>query len=287
MEEKLKGVKLFDELVEENINELQDPLAINFLNKGLTEGLFQLESKGMKSTIKKVGIDSFEDLYAIISLYRPGPKDYIQEYARNRKNTNLIEKIHPLYDEIVASTYGIIIYQEQIMQIAQKIANLSFSEADLMRKAISKKNEQQLLEYRKKFYEGGIKNNINSETLNLIYDKIEKFAQYGFNKSHAVSYAFLTMKMAYYKARYPQVYFAALISNAYGDQKKILEYVSELKSLNFNVYSPEIRHFTNTTKVENGDIYLPFSMIKGFGKESINKIFEDIKINGSFENETL
>ncbi|VEU75729.1 DNA polymerase III alpha subunit [Mycoplasmopsis maculosa] len=287
MEEKIKGVSLFDDLVNKNELELQDPLAINFLNRGLTEGLFQLESKGMKSTIKKVGINSFEDLYAIISLYRPGPKDYISIYSENRKNPKLIEKIHPLYDDILKETYGIIIYQEQIMQIAQKIANMSFSEADLLRKAISKKNENDLFKYREKFFNGGIKNGIDGKILNEIYDKIEKFALYGFNKSHAVSYAYLTMKMAYYKARYPQVYFAALISNSYGDQEKIYEYVEELKNLNFSVYSPEITNFSSNANVIDGDIYLPFNMIKGFGNESISKINEEIKNNGLFKNENI
>ncbi|WP_406617449.1 DNA polymerase III subunit alpha [Mycoplasmopsis adleri] len=287
MENKLNNQVLFDDLVKQNPLELQDPLALSFLNNGYTEGLFQLESPGMKNTIKKVGIQSFEDLYAIISLYRPGPKDYISEYAANRQNPKLIEKIYPAYDEIVAPTYGIIIYQEQIMQIAQAVGNMSFAQADLLRRAISKKKEDDLIKYRKVFFEGGLKKGLSQSVLNEIYNKIEKFAQYGFNKSHAVSYAYLTMKMAYYKARYPQVYFAALISNSAGDQKKIQLYVNELRNLNFCVFSPNIRYFTNSALLQDGNLYLPFNMIKGCGNESINKIIQDVNENGPFTNMQL
>ncbi|WP_027334677.1 DNA polymerase III subunit alpha [Mycoplasmopsis felifaucium] len=287
IENKLTGVKLFDELVQNDPLILQDPLAISYLNQGLTEGLFQLESSGMKSTIKKVGIKSFEDLYAIISLFRPGPKDYISEYAKNRQSPDLIEKIYPSYDAIVVPTFGIIIYQEQIMQIAQQVGNMSFARADMLRRAISKKNEEDVLKYKKEFFEGGLKNGLSQNILTEIYNKIEKFAQYGFNKSHAVSYAYLTMKMAYYKARYPQVYFASLISNSYGDQKKIDLYVKELRRMNFCVFSPNILHFTNSALIYDGDIYLPFNMIKGFGTEGVNKISEDIYKNGSYENLSL
>lgn len=287
IEKRISKLKLFDELIYENDLELQDPMAINLLNNGNTEGLFQIESSGMKSTIKRVGIQSFEDLFAIISLYRPGPKEYIKDYANNRKNPKLIEKIDPVYDEIVAPTYGIIIYQEQIMEIAQAVAKMSFAQADLLRRAISKKNEVELHKYRNTFFEGGLRNNFSIESLTKIYDKIEKFAQYGFNKSHAVSYAYLTMKMAYYKARYPQVYFSALISNSYGDQNKIASFVNELKNMNFSVYSPSIIHFTNSAIVDNGDIYLPFNMIKGLGAESIKKIALDIKENGQYKDLSL
>ncbi|CBH40398.1 DNA polymerase III subunit alpha [Mycoplasmopsis agalactiae] len=287
IEKRISKLKLFDQLVYENDLELQDPMAINLLNNGNTEGLFQIESSGMKSTIKRVGIQSFEDLFAIISLYRPGPKEYIKDYANNRKNPKLIEKIDPVYDEIVAPTYGIIIYQEQIMEIAQAVAKMSFAQADLLRRAISKKNEVELHKYRNTFFEGGLRNNFSIESLTKIYDKIEKFAQYGFNKSHAVSYAYLTMKMAYYKARYPQVYFSALISNSYGDQNKIASFVNELKNMNFSVYSPSIIHFTNSAIVDNGDIYLPFNMIKGLGAESIKKIALDIKENGQYKDLSL
>ncbi|MCE6061458.1 DNA polymerase III subunit alpha [Mycoplasmopsis agalactiae] len=287
IEKRISKLKPFDELVYENDLELQDPMAINLLNNGNTEGLFQIDSSGMKSTIKRVGIQNFEDLFAIISLYRPGPKEYIKDYANNRKNPKLIEKIDPVYDEIVAPTYGIIIYQEQIMEIAQAVAKMSFAQADLLRRAISKKNEVELHKYRNTFFEGGLRNNFSIESLTKIYDKIEKFAQYGFNKSHAVSYAYLTMKMAYYKARYPQVYFSALISNSYGDQNKIASFVNELKNMNFSVYSPSIIHFTNSAIVDNGDIYLPFNMIKGLGAESIKKIALDIKENGQYKDLSL
>nr|WP_307920340.1 hypothetical protein [Mycoplasmopsis bovis] len=155
IEKRISKNKLFDELVYENGLELQDPMAINLLNNGNTEGLFQIESSGMKNTIKKVGIQNFEDLFAIISLYRPGPKDYIKDYANNRKDPSLIEKIDPTYDEIVAPTHGIIIYQEQIMEIAQAVAKMSFAQADLLRRAISKKMKLNFINIETHFSKAG------------------------------------------------------------------------------------------------------------------------------------
>ncbi|WP_406615884.1 DNA polymerase III subunit alpha [Mycoplasmopsis hyopharyngis] len=272
IEKYLKPEQIFENIVEKDFLEINDPLTLEMLNQGYTEGLFQLESFGMKKTIKQVHLDSFNDLYAIISLFRPGPLDYISAYAGNKKDPKLVKKIHPIYDEILAPTYGIIVYQEQIMLIAQKIALMSFSQADLLRRAISKKDEEKMKAYRQIFFNGAKANNIPEKLINDIYDNIEKFALYGFNKSHAVAYSFLTMKMAYYKVRHPLYFFASLISTALGSREKINAYAQELRNLNYHVKSPEICYSGKNVNLINNSIYLPFEMIKGLGAETLEKL---------------
>ncbi|MCS4536643.1 DNA polymerase III subunit alpha [Mycoplasma sp. CSL7475-4] len=263
---------------------INDQKVFKNLNDGFTEGLFQLESPGMKKTISKVKLNLFEDLYAIISLFRPGPMAYISTYANNKQNPSLIQKIHPIYDEILSSTCGIMVYQEQIMLIAQKVANMSFVEADFLRRAISKKDEQNIRQYKDKFVEGALKNGLSESQVNKIYSNIERFAEYGFNKSHAVSYAFLTMKMAFYKTYYPLIFYSALISNSRGSQSKINQYALEIRKQNKIVNSPSILHSSANTVIKNGQIWLPFDIIKGFGGESINKIIQNIDEYGPFSN---
>ncbi|BAP00796.1 DNA polymerase III alpha subunit [Mycoplasmopsis californica HAZ160_1] len=261
---------------------LNDPKTFERLNHGLTQGIFQLESDGMKKTISKVKINTFHDLYAIISLFRPGPERYISNYAENKENPENIQKIHPKYDAILESTYGIMVYQEQIMQIAQQVAGMSFANADFLRRAISKKNEDEIKKYKDEFYRGALKNGLNQSQIQLVFSNIERFAQYGFNKSHAVSYAFLTMKMAYYKTYFPMHFYSALITNMRGDQKKISDYVSEMRRLNINVFSPEIIHSSSQCIVKNNSMYLPFDLIKGFGSEGVNKIIKCKEENSDF-----
>ncbi|WP_027120861.1 DNA polymerase III subunit alpha [Mycoplasmopsis lipofaciens] len=282
IEENIENEKHFDLLVKNNAQELNDPTTFAMLNMGFTEGLFQLESNGMKSTIKKVMIESFEDLYAIISLFRPGPKTYISEYAKIKKNPKLMDQIHPEYDEIVKPTNGIIVYQEQIMQIAQKIGGLTYSQADILRRAISKKKEMDIQLYRNLFFQNALKKGIKEKIINDIYNNIEKFALYGFNKSHAVCYAYITMKMAYYKSRYPLLFYSSLISNCAGAQATINKYSAEIKSMNYIVHSPEITKSLNKCRIYNNELYLPFTMIKNFGNEGINKILKDIQDNGFY-----
>ncbi|QBF34352.1 DNA polymerase III subunit alpha [Mycoplasmopsis phocirhinis] len=269
---------------------INDQNVFKNLNDGLTEGLFQLESPGMKKTISKVKLNLFEDLYAIISLFRPGPMAYITTYANNKQNPSLIQSIHPVYDQILSSTYGIMVYQEQIMLIAQKVANMSFVEADFLRRAISKKDEQKIKQYKQKFIDGALQNGLNQSQVYKIYSNIERFAEYGFNKSHAVSYAFLTMKMAFYKTYYPLIFYSALISNSRGSQTKINQYALEIRKQNKIVNSPCILNSSVNTVIKNEQIWLPFDIIKGFGGESVNKIINNINELGPFSknlNETI
>ncbi|WLP85953.1 DNA polymerase III subunit alpha [Mycoplasma seminis] len=274
----------FDNLIGKSYSKFLDADAIKLLNNLLTNGIFQLESPGMQNAIKEVGIDSFDDIYAIISLFRPGPMQYIATYGRNKQNPNNIEKLHPLYDEIVKNTYGIIVYQEQIMQIAQKVAGMSFAQADLLRRAISKKDEAKLHSYKAAFFQGGLQNNIPLNVLEEIYSNIEKFAAYGFNKSHAVAYALIAYKLAYYKAKYPLIFYKVLISNSSSDQQNIKKYVADATNQGIKVHSPEINVSTDVVEIVNNELYLPILMIKGVGGVAAGKITEERKTNGTYNN---
>ncbi|MFV8489216.1 DNA polymerase III subunit alpha [Mycoplasma sp. 31_09] len=273
----------FDNLVGRSYGKFIDPDVAKLLNNLLTNGIFQLESPGMQNAIKEVHIDSFDDIYAIISLFRPGPMQYISTYSRNKLNPNNIEKLHPAYDEIVKNTFGIILYQEQIMQIAQKVAGMSFAQADLLRRAISKKDETKLHSYKSDFFAGGLKNGISAEVLEKIYSNIERFAAYGFNKSHAVAYALIAYKLAYYKVKYPLIFYKVLISNSSSDQQNIKKYVADASSQGIKVFSPEINHSSEIVEIVDEQLYLPLVMIKGLGAVAAHKIVEERKVNGSYK----
>ncbi|MHA3838450.1 DNA polymerase III subunit alpha [Mycoplasma sp. VS1572C] len=274
----------FDNIVGRSYGKFIDPEIAKLLNKLLTNGIFQLESPGMQNAIKEVGIDSFDDIFAIISLFRPGPMQYIPTYGRNKQDPSLIEKLHPSYDEIVKNTFGIILYQEQIMQIAQKVAGMTFAQADLLRRAISKKDESKLHSYKADFFAGGLANEISEEILEKIYSNIEKFASYGFNKSHAVAYALIAYKLAYYKVKYPLYFYKVLISNSSSDQQNIKKYVSDATSQGIKVYSPELNHSSDVVEIINRELYLPLLMIKGVGSVAASKIVAEREKNGPYSN---
>ncbi|QCZ36633.1 DNA polymerase III subunit alpha [Mycoplasma nasistruthionis] len=274
-------------------NHFENSLAVNYakfldvktqqlLNNLLTNGIFQIESKGMKESIQKVNIDSFDDIYAIISLFRPGPYKYISEYADVKQHKKAMTKVHPLYDEIVAPTFGVIVYQEQIMQIAQKVALMPFSQADLLRRAISKKNEQDLKAYESIFFDGGLKNGLNQETLQVIYDNILYFGKYGFNKSHAVAYALISYKMAYYKAHFPLQFYKVLITNSASDQHNIRQYVEDAIKQKIKVFSPDINGSSDVVISIDDSLFLSLLMIKSVGTAACLKIVNERNLNGAY-----
>ncbi|VEU59704.1 DNA polymerase III subunit alpha [Mesomycoplasma neurolyticum] len=246
------------------------------LSKGQTTGIFQLESPGMKNTLKKVGISSLDDLASVISLFRPGPMENISEYVK-RKQGAFIPKISKVYDDILSSTYGIIVYQEQIMEICQKIANLSFAEADIFRKAISKKDYNNMHKLKTQFINNAIKQNYSENLVTKIFKSIEYFAEYGFNKAHAVAYAVLAYKMAYLKTKYPLFFFSSLINNARGSHDVIKKYVAEANEYNIEILPPSINVFDSISDlpiIEDNKIYLPLIMIKGLGNVATQKLLK-------------
>ncbi|MBR3348325.1 MAG: DNA polymerase III subunit alpha [Mycoplasmataceae bacterium] len=261
---------------------LNDEKTNKLLNSGKVLGIFQLESPGMIKTINKVKINNFNDLVDIISLFRPGPLSNISTYIKNKNNRDEIEKIEKEYDQIVRSTNGIIIYQEQIMEIIQKIAKLDFSKADILRKAISKKNKEDILQIEKLFINKAIENNVDKKIAEKIYEQIVKFAEYGFNKSHAVSYATLSYKMAYLKARYPLYFYAGIIATT-SSIDTINKIVLEAKELKFNIESPMINKISKTINHDKkNNIFLPLTFIKGLGNIANEKILNEFEKNGKF-----
>lgn len=262
---------------------LNDTKTNSLLTKGKVAGIFQLESSGMTKTIQNVKINNFNDLVDIISLYRPGPLSNIPHYIKNKNHPEEIEYIHPMYNDLIKQTNGIIIYQEQIMEIAKKIANFSFTQADTLRKAISKKNKIEIENLKNLFINNSINNNISKEKSEQIYKQIEKFAEYGFNKSHAVAYATLSYKMAYLKTKFPICFYSVLISLV-ASMDAVNKYVIEARELKFNIESPSINKISNNilhNKVNT--IWLPLTFIKGLGFAAFEKILQEFESNGEFK----
>ncbi|RMA79086.1 DNA polymerase-3 subunit alpha [Metamycoplasma subdolum] len=265
-----------------NIN-FNDKKTFELLTSGQTTGIFQLESPGMIKTLQKVKVSTFNDIVAVISLFRPGPMLNLTTYARRKHGIEKVPKISPEFDKIVEETYGIIVYQEQIMQIAQKVAKMSYGEADILRRAISKKKLDEMERLKEKFIKDSIKNNYPKQISEKIYAAIEEFASYGFNKAHAVSYAYLSYQMAYLKAHFPLEYYAAIISSNRGSQTNINKYVNEAKSLNISVASPDINFSSFVSEIKNETIYLPLAMIKGIGPETIKNLVKNRKEYGPYK----
>ncbi|TPE57791.1 DNA polymerase III subunit alpha [[Mycoplasma] falconis] len=288
----LTTIKEITNLIKKNRNIEVDLKNINFndqkifdlLSKGNTVGIFQVESPIMVSALNKIKVDSFNDVVAIISLNRPGPMENIPSYARRKYQQEKVESISPKYDEILKETYGIIVYQEQIMQILQTVANMSFAEADNVRRIISKKKIDEMEKVQQEFLAKAVQNGFGYEISKYIFSQIEKFASYGFNKSHAVSYAVLTMQMAYLKAYYPLEFYAACISSAHGAQETINKFVNEATARGFEVVSPEINLSEVEATVKDSKIILPLTMIKGLGPETAKLICKIREEKGKFIN---
>ncbi|WP_434336767.1 DNA polymerase III subunit alpha [Mesomycoplasma conjunctivae] len=265
---------------------LFDVATNNLLSSGLTSGIFQLESPGMSSTLRGVGVDSIEDVIATISLFRPGPLKQIPIYKQRKNNKIRWESISYEYDQIVAPTYGIIIYQEQIMQICQQIAGFNLAQADIIRVAISKKDESKLIAIKDSFIEAAIKKGHKLEYIEKIYELIYKFADYGFNKAHAAAYATLAYKMAYLKTKFPAQFYSCLISNENGSHENIKKYALEAQKSGFKICQPDINHsFENATfDLEEKLIFLPLTMIKGIGSNYIRPLLKEREAKGKYSN---
>ena len=244
---------------------LDDADALRLFENGDTCGIFQFESEGMKTFLRKLKPNSLEDIFAAIALFRPGPAVNIDSYIRRKYGKESIEYITPVLEKILAPTYGIIIYQEQIMQIANTMAGFSFGEADILRRAMSKKKIDLLKSEEEKFISGSINNGISEEIAKKVFDLILNFANYGFNKSHSVCYAIVAYKMAYLKAKYPKYFFANLLSSVINNEAKTLEYINEARKLGIKILLPDINVSTNRYEVIDDGIVFPLSNIKNVG----------------------
>lgn len=253
---------------------LDDEETFKLLSKGQTTGVFQLESDGMRNVLKKLKPSRFEDIVAVNALYRPGPMENIPLYINRKHGKEKITYPHRDLEPILDNTYGVIVYQEQIMQIAAKMAGFSLGEADLLRRAVSKKKKEVLDKERAHFVKGAIKKGYDNETAHSIYDLIVKFANYGFNRSHAVAYSVIAYQLAYLKAHYPIYFMSALLSSVTGSEGKISQYIRELKEMGIKVLPPSINQSGYSFLVEKNHVRYSLAAIKGVGIAALKEIFQ-------------
>lgn len=260
-----------------------DNKVFELLSQGDTTGIFQLESDGVRSVLKKLKPEHFEDIVAVTSLYRPGPMEEIPTYITRRHDPSKVQYLHEDLAPILKNTYGVIIYQEQIMQIASKFANFSYGEADILRRAMSKKNRAVLESERQHFVDGALQNGYDEYMSKQIFDLILKFADYGFPRAHAVSYSKIAYIMSYLKVHYPNYFYANILSNVIGSEKKTSAMIDEAKHQNIKILPPNINESHWFYKATSDGIYLSLGAIKGVGYQSVKLIVEERYQNGEFK----
>ena len=264
-----------------------DENVFKMISKGYTEGVFQFESQGMRNVLTQLKPDSVEDLIAVLSLYRPGPMDSIPTYIDCRHNPSHIRYKHPMLKEILEVTYGCIVYQEQVMQIFRTLAGYSLGRADIVRRAMSKKKHAVMEKERNIFIhgltdengnivvDGCIRRGIDEKTANSIYDEMESFASYAFNKSHAAAYASISYKTAWLKCYYPREYMAALLSSVLDNQNKMAVYIGECQRLGIKVLPPDVNESNHGFSVIGGNIRYGLLAIKNLGRQFIDEIIAE------------
>jgi DNA polymerase III subunit alpha len=262
---------------------LDDDKVYKLLSTGETTGLFQLESTGMRDSIKQMKPNKFDDIIALVALYRPGPMSNIPVYNDCKNGIKKPDYIHPILEKILTPTYGIIIYQEQVMQIAQTLAGFTAGEADILRRAMGKKKKAELDKQKERFINGAIKNGIKKDVANFVFTKIEPFAQYGFNKSHAAAYALIAYQTAFLKTYYKEDFIAATMSTELTNTSKLREFVEELKRLQIEIIKPSINKCFAEFKSEVNKIYYGLGAVKNVGFEAISNIINEREQNGKFK----
>jgi DNA polymerase III subunit alpha len=253
---------------------LNDNKTFELLSKGETTGIFQLESEGMRKVLMKLKPTRFEDIVAVNALYRPGPMENIPLYIDRKHGRQPIVYPHTDLESILENTYGVIVYQEQIMQIASKIAGFSLGEADLLRRAVGKKKKEVLDMERNHFVQGARKKGYNEPLANKLYDLIVKFANYGFNRSHAVAYSIIAYQLAFLKTHYQVYFMAGLLTSAIGNDFKIAQYVQESKQMGIQILPPSINKSRFSFQVENSSIRYSLAAIRGVGAVALKEILQ-------------
>ena len=282
-----------DELDIEKID-MEDENIYLMISEGRTEGVFQLESPGMTSFMKKLRPDNIEDIIAGISLYRPGPMDFIDDYINGKRNAATIEYDCEELVPILKSTYGCIVYQEQVMQIVRDLAGYSYGQSDLLRRAMSKKKDSVMKEERKNFVYGDeskgipgcVANGVSEQVANKIYDKMIDFAKYAFNRSHAAAYAFITYQTAYLKYYYPKEYMAALLTSVMSNTGKVSEYILSGKEMGIAILPPDVNEGEGNFTAASGGIRYGMSAIKGLGENVTDAIVRDREERGPYKSLT-
>jgi DNA polymerase III subunit alpha len=266
----------------ENIN-YEDQKVFDLLSSGNTVGLFQVESAGMREALVQMKPNHIEDIIALVALYRPGPMSNIPTYNDCKHGRQTPDYLHPLLENILKPTYGVIIYQEQVMQIAQKLSGFTAGQADLLRRAMGKKKRAELEKQKQGFIAGALKNGIAKDVAAGIFLKIEPFAEYGFNKSHAAAYAIISYQTAFLKTYYPQEFIAASMTMDISNQNKLSEFYEELKRLNIEVKRPDINQCYADFRTIDGKFYYALGGIKAVGYEAISNIIEERSEKGEFK----
>jgi|TARA_Y100000031_G_C8253993_1_gene402130 DNA polymerase-3 subunit alpha len=274
-----------------NFNENFDIKKINFddkkvfelLSSGKTVGLFQLESSGMREALIQMKPTDLEDIIALVALYRPGPMSNIPIYNDCKHEKIKPDYLHPNLEQILKPTYGVIIYQEQVMQIAQKLSGFTAGEADILRRAMGKKKRVELEKQKQRFIDGAVKNGIRKDVAANIFLKIEPFAEYGFNKSHAAAYAVIAYQTAYLKTHFPNEFFAASMTLDLSNQNKLSEFYEDLKRLNIKTIRPDINKCYADFRSSNDNFYYALGAIKNVGFEAVKNIVKEREKNGIFK----
>jgi DNA polymerase-3 subunit alpha len=261
---------------------LDDPATFALIGEGDTSSVFQLESSGMKQMLRRLRPEKFEDVIAAVALYRPGPMDLIPSYADRKHGREKIEYPHPLLETILEETYGIIVYQEQVMQIAQRLAGYSLGKADLLRRAMGKKIAFEMAEHREIFVEGALLNGVSRQLAVEIFDLMEKFANYGFNKSHAAAYALVAFQTAYLKAHHFREFMAANLTLDLGNTDKVTRHLSELKAKGVPILCPDINESSWEFVTTDEGIRFGLAGIKNVGKSAVELILEERQRAGKF-----
>ena len=284
-----KAQKLINKINPEfNIEKInyEDQKVYQLLSSGKTVGLFQLESSGMKDALINMKPNRLEDIIALVALYRPGPMSNIPIYNECKHGKREPDYLHPKLEKILKPTYGVIIYQEQVMQIAQELSGFTAGEADILRRAMGKKKRAELEKQKQRFVDGAYKNGIKKDIAAGIFLKIEPFAEYGFNKSHAAAYAVIAYQTAFLKTYYPHEFFVASMSMELSNQKKLSEFYEELKRLNISIIRPDINKSQANFYSNRKDFFYALGAIKNVGFEAISNIIKERSNNGVFKNLT-
>ncbi|OZU89737.1 DNA polymerase III subunit alpha [Virgibacillus indicus] len=268
-----------------HLNDLpeNDEKAFELLREGKTNGVFQLESQGMKQVLTELKPSTFEDIVAVNALYRPGPMDFIPTYIKRKFKREKVAYPHPDLKPILEKTYGVLVYQEQIMQIANKIAGFSLGEADILRRAVSKKKQDVMDEQKAFFISGCLENGYDEAVAEEIFGWIVKFSNYGFPRSHAVAYSKISYQLSFLKAHYPANFFAELLSSNANQQDKVQAYIKELKEMELSIQPPSINNSFGIYTVEQKRIRMGLLTIKGIGNQAVKEIIR-VRKESKFKN---
>lgn len=253
---------------------LDDQETLALFQRGDTDAVFQFESDGIKRVLEQLHPDSFEDIVAVNALYRPGPINNIDHFINRKHGKERVQYPDPSLKKILGTTYGVLVYQEQVMQTAQVLAGFSLGEADLLRRAMSKKNAEVIQRERAKFIEGAIKLGRKKETAEKVYDYIAQFANYGFNRSHAVAYSKIAFWLAYFKVHYPGAFYLALLNSNMGNRHKIAQYLTQAQEAGIKILPPDIENSKADFSLENGKILVGLKAIRGLRNDLLKQILE-------------